>query len=473
MGVIQFQVEYPDLVPRHGLNHADFVMFDGRIIASDNSLSDGILRCHRPQSDSSHLRLLYRPGPQQTAVVAHSTSLRESNNNYRLEVELARGQLSRLRNHRGVWAGAGLRTSDLLNDSLKEAQREFFQSAATSGDAEQALRSLRLTETATAELCQLYTSQRLAFRRQRSTQFPVSIGCRLTERPENPEAFLEAFSAVAVQTNWDQLEPRDGEYDWDRLDELVNWATAEKLAILGGPLINLAQDRFPAWMQSWKGDIVNLQSFASDFVETVVGRYVGRIRHWEVVCGANCGGSATLTEEQRLNLVLRSVQAARQVDEQIQISLRIMQPWGEYLSDTANRLAPVQFIDTLRRTGVHVSEVNLDLRIGVGPWRSLPRDQLALSQLLDHWSLLQIPVNVNVGLPAVESWDNPEVDITEEQADWLERTLMMCLSKQHLRGVFLDQWREDEPNTGLLRDDGSLHPAWDRLRHVERNCWPA
>ena len=472
MGVIQFQVEYPDYVPRHGLNQADFVMFDGRIIASDNSLSNGVLRCHRPQSDSSHLRMLYRPGLDETAVVAHSTSLREASSPYRLEVELARGQLSRLRNHCGVWTGAGLRTSDTLEETLQSAQREFFRSAAATGNADQAIESLRLSESATAELCRLYTSQRLAFRRQRSTQFPVSIGCRLSERPERSKDFLEAFTAVAVQTNWDVLEPEDGTYNWDRMDELVEWAMSEKLSLLGGPLIDLACDCFPEWMQPWKGDIVNLQSFASDFVETVVGRYVGRIRHWEVVCGANCGGSASLTEEQRLNLVIRSVEAARQVDEQIQISLRIMQPWGEYLSDTANRLAPVQFIDTLRRTGVHVSEVNLDLRLGIGSWRSLPRDQLALSQLLDHWSLLQLPVNVNVGLPQVKSWTNIDVNVAEQQADWLERTLLMCLSKQHLQGVYLDTWQEHEPNTGLLRENGDLHPSWDRLRHVERDCWP-
>jgi len=217
--------------------------------------------------------------------------------------------------------------------------------------------------------------------------------------------------------------------------------------------------------------MVNLQSFASDFVETVVGRYIGRIRHWEVVCGANCGGLGGLTEEQRLNLVIRTVEAARQVDEQIEISLRIVQPWGEYLSDTANRLAPIQFIDTLRRTGVRIAEVNLDIRFGMKQRFSLPRDRLGLSQLLDHWSLLQMPLNVVLSLPDffpdVEA--NPQMD--ELQSQWLRQTLMMCLSKERVAGVYCDGWQSGDASSNLVRPDGSLHPAWNQLRTLEQDGW--
>jgi len=216
---------------------------------------------------------------------------------------------------------------------------------------------------------------------------------------------------------------------------------------------------------------VNLQSFASDFVETVVGRYIGRIRHWEVVCGANCSGLGGLTEEQRLNLVIRTVEAARQVDEQIEISFRIVQPWGEYLSDTSNRLAPIQFIDTLRRTGVRIAEVNLDIRFGMKRRCSLPRDRLGLSQLLDHWSLLQMPLNVVLSLPDFfpEAEANPQMD--ELQSQWLRQTLMMCLSKERVAGVYCDGWQSGDATSNLVRSDGSLHPAWNQLRTFEDDCW--
>jgi len=472
MGVIQFDVEFPEHVPRHGLHHADFVMFDGRIIASETSLNDGQLRCHRPQSDSSQLRVLYQPHADGAPVVTHTTSLRECESAYRLEVELARGELSRLRNFYGAWVGAGLKTSEVLERLLRDAQRIFFRAATAGGSANDAVQALLITRDAVGELCRLYTTQRLAFRRERAVNFPMSLGCTLQQIPENPDRFLEVFTSATLQTTWAELEPQDGQYSWDAFDRLVDWASEQKLFLQGGPLIDVVNDAFPEWIKCWRGDMVNMQSFAADFVETVVGRYVGRIRHWEVVYGGNCGGSCGLTEEQRLNLVIRTVEAARQVDEQIQISLRIIQPWGEYLSGTANRLAPIQFIDTLRRTGVRIAEVNIDVRFGMKPRYSLPRDRLGLSQLLDHWSLLQIPLNVVLSLPEFfpDAEQSPELD--EVQSQWLRQTLLMCLSKERVSGVTCDSWQDSSGNSGLLRADGSLHPAWEQIRTLESECWP-
>lgn len=66
-----------------------------------------------------------------------------------------------------------------------------------------------------------------------------------------------------------------------------------------------------------------------------------------------------------MNLVARAIEAARQVDEHTQVSLRVVQPWGEYLSQTKNRLSPIQFIDTLRRCGVRFTEINLKFALAI------------------------------------------------------------------------------------------------------------
>ncbi|MCH2213313.1 MAG: endo-1,4-beta-xylanase [Fuerstiella sp.] len=471
MGVIQFDVEYPDYLPRYGLNHADFVMFDGRVIASDTVLNDGRLQCHRVHPESSQLRLLYQPHENGAPVVTHTTSLRESDEIYRLEVELARGELSRLRNFHGAWTGSGLQVSTLLEELIKKSQQMFFRSSMHGATAAEAIQSLLVTRDAIGELCRLYTNQRLTFRRQRASHFPMLLGCVLRDVPLFADRFLEVFSAVTLPANWADLEPEDGRYEWDQFDALVDWATENKLFIQGGPLIDLVHDSFPKWMMSWRGDIINLQSFAADFVETVVGRYVGRIRHWEVLCGANCGGTAGLTEQQRLNLVIRTVEAARQVDGQIQMSLRVIQPWGEYLSDSGNRLTPIQFIDTLRRTGVPIAEVNLEIRFGTGALQSLPRDLLGLSQLLDHWSLLQIPLNIVLSLPTFFPEARRTSEIDTVQAQWLRQTMLMCLAKERVAGLYCGSWQDDETQVGLISEDAALHPAWQQLRDLESDCW--
>jgi len=390
---------------------------------------------------------------------------------YNLEMELARGELSRLRNFYALWTGAGLKSTPELDDTIHAAHEAFRKSIFTDRQSYAAIQSIALTHDAIDLLVLVYTSQRIAFRKQRTRRIPMFIGCRLIKPPEKSEVFLEAFNAIIVRTRWNVVEPNDGDYQWDELDSLVDWAMENGLFILGGPLLDLSSGCFPEWMSSWKGDLLNLQSFTSDFVETVVSRYVGRIRHWEVVSGANRGGVNDLSEEQRLNLIIRAVEAAQEVDEQIQISLRVIQPWGEYLSTTENRLPPIQFVDTLRRSGAKLSEVNIDLRFGNGDIQSLQRDMLSVSQLLDHWSLLQLPLNVMVALPErVFGIDDDIASLVTWQADVVEDLMLMCLSKERVSGFFCLNWRDDGVLDGaLVGERQTIHPVVQRISQIRND----
>ena len=198
----------------------------------------------------------------------HSTSLREQAVPYELELELARGQLSRLRNQYSVWHSSGLQSSGILEELIRESHRSF-RSAALRAEVPEtsvaaAVLSLELSARAADLLCEYYVSQRIEFRRQRASRIPVFLGAHLDSVPENEDLFLRTFGAVQVDTCWKNLEPDDGHYEWDRLDELVAWAQEHRLFLMGGPLIDLSTDTAPEWMKKWARDPVNLQSFAAD-----------------------------------------------------------------------------------------------------------------------------------------------------------------------------------------------------------------
>lgn len=470
MGLMRFSIETEDLLPSLGVKTADFVTFDGRVISAESSHSSDLLECSRAQTDSSKLRILCNLGDRQTVV--QTTSLPESADTYSLELEVARGELARLRNFFHLWKGSGLKSSEVLEDKVQQAHKAFRKGIFADNPASASLESIRLTHEAIELLTQLYTQQRITYRQQRTQKFPMFVGCRLTDPPLHEDHFLEAFNSAFITTRWAELEPRDGDYEWSRLDALVDWAVDNRLPVIGGPLLDLSEDSFPAWISPWKTDLVNLDSFTADFVETVVSRYIGRIRHWEVVCGANRGGANNMTEEQRLNLVARAIEAAEQVDEQIQISLRVVQPWGEYLNTTDNRLPAIQFVDTLRRSGAKVSEVNLEVRFGSTELDSLQRDSLCLSQLLDHWSLLQMPINVIAALPEPIRESDPFSRV-QWQIQQMEDMLLMCLSKERVTGFYCLNWSEqtvrDEP---LVDADNCLHPVVSSFSALERTHWP-
>lgn len=483
MGTIHFHVSRPDLLlAGSDLSLVDFLMYDGRVVPARAMLTGHSLRCERAQAESGQLRIPW-PRLDGRVEVAQTTSLREQSAPYDLELELARGQLSRLRNQYNNWTSGGLQSSDDLESLVSDAHRSFraavLKTEAPELSTAAAIASMDLSGRASDLLCRHYTEQRLSFRRNRSPHLPVFLGCQVDRVPEDEDMFRGVFNSVKVHTSWAQLEPRDGEYEWEETDKLVDWALENRLPVLGGALVDLSVNRMPDWLKAWTGDLVNLQSFTADYVETVVGRYVGRVRHWEIVTGANSGGVGELNEEQRMNLVARAVEAARQVDDHVHISIRIVQPWGEYLSQTNCRLAPIQFVDTLRRCGVTFDEINLEITAKPNPHPTLMRDNLSLSQLLDHWSLLQLPLNVMLRVPPrfeVEATGQMEV-AEQRQAEWLESAMSMCLSKERVVGVYYTKWRDlndlsDKSDlTALKRKDNTPRPTYHLLKSMREAYW--
>lgn len=470
MGVIQFHVQRPDLLARAGgCSMMDFLMYDGRIAPADVVLQGDRMICRRSVSESGQFRL---PWPRFSggSQVVHSTSLREQSEPYELELELARGQLSRLRNQFSIWHGSGLQTSPRLDELIRESHRSFRAAALRAEvpetSAAAAVLSMELSAQAADMLCEHYVSQRIEFRRQRSSRIPVLMGCHLRQIPQQQSEFLQTFNAVQVNTDWQSIESDEGVHDWSGIDALVEWAQEHRLFVMGGPLLDLTQDCLPQWMRNWSRSRQNLQSFAADFVETILGRYQGRIRHWEVVTGGNRGGAFGMTEEERIRFISALLLAVRGVDDTVQVSLRVVQPWGEYLNEVPSSLSPVQFFDTLRRCGVRIGEINLDLRLSQSRLHCLRRDALSLSLLIDHWSLFQVPLNVMITVPPVSS-QNTEM----QREDWLRNVLLMCLSKERVTGIWLSDWQdgsEAADGAALIGADGQPDSSLKLLQKLTR-----
>ena len=120
---------------------------------------------------------------------------------------------------------------------------------------------------------------------------PIPFGAGLHSSIPGPR-FSEACDSVLVPVEWRRIEPQEGRYDWDAPDRLIEWALNQRLLIKAGPLLDLAPDGLPAWLATWCHDFLNLQSFVCDFVETAIGRYLGRVRHYEISARGNTGTHA-------------------------------------------------------------------------------------------------------------------------------------------------------------------------------------
>ncbi|SFH95238.1 endo-1,4-beta-xylanase [Planctomicrobium piriforme] len=488
MGVMRFLVHPPDKL--RGTSepaHAYLSGMDGRIFPTKVEYSDNVITFRRPMSDSCKLNIAW-PVPGLGRPVLATTSLRERDQPYELALELARGKLSEIRESSAMWEQAGM----LVPDAFRKTQREAFEklakasTAQTSRDlaADLASQSIEKSCQASAILMDAYTIQRLTNIRRTRHQSPGLLGCVVDETlltEKGSQIFRHAFNTASVPVNWKVIEPNEGEYHWDAVDQLVAHGVENRYVLRGGPLIDLSPGGLPEWLSPWSNDFLNLPSFVCDYIETAVARYQGMIRLWEVSAYGNTGGALGLGEDHCLALVARTLETAKRTDSDAQFFIRIERPWGEYQRLGRHRLSPFQFVDALVRSNLGLAGVTLDVNIGYGPDGCYARDMLSISKLIDFWSLLQVQIHVNVACPSSSvadphagsqysvyngvwrnNWDQ------EAQAEWIEHVVPVLLAKPSVTGVFLSNFHDAlphrYPHAGLLDAKGEPKQMYDPLR---------
>lgn len=487
MGLIRFVVHPASFLDDWPEVHRGYLCgADGRVFPTRIEIEDNIVLCRRSTSETAKFYVGW-PIPDYGRPVISTASLPEREEPYLLAVELARGKIVQIRNQASQWEVAGMKIPVEFKAPSSQSHRLFARAASAQDRPEEASRlaneALKFASLAADLLTMSYAQQAMAGRHQRYPQLPALLGCELDGEPPTSEAespFLTAFNSAVIRCSWNDIESSEGSYSWDAVDRQLAWCEAHKLKIRAGSLVDLGPGGLPPWLANWEHDLLNMQSFVCDFVETAIARYVGKIRSWEVVACPNSGGAMTLTEENRLTLTARVLDVARQVDEEAQLLIRIDQPWGEYQARGQHRLSPLQLTDALLRSGIGLAGVNLEIACGYLPRGSAYRDLLDVSRLVDGWSVLQMPLHITLAFPSSSEPDalampDQEVDPhlwsgsdhEDQQARWLEQFIPLLMAKPAVASVnlstFTDARPHEFPHAGLLRADGSPKPALERM----------
>lgn len=487
MGVMRFRVTSPEQLDlATDIQQAFMSGFDGRVFPSRVEFDGEVISIRRSSSESGKLQISYPVAGYGKPVVSTAT-LREHETPCNLALELARGKICQVRNQLATWESLGMQIPQDFYAVHRESHGYFAKATA---HKQQPAECSKLADVAIAKaheaaerLTRAYVRQRLAVRFKRTPQLPVSFGC-MVNQPELPAKvvpeYCETFNAVSVPVEWRSIEAEEGEYRWEGTDAIVQWAQDHKLAMRAGPLLDFSENGLPQWLQQWGHDFFNLQSFVCDFVETAVSRYMGKVRTWELATRANTGGAFKLNEEERLSLLARTLEVARQVDEETQFFIRIDQPWGAYQARGEHKLSPAQFVDALLRFGTGLAGVNLEIPVGFTGRGTAPRDLLDFSRLIDLWTVLEIPLHVTLALPSSTDvsthctselsadeigWKRPWSP--EAQSEWIETFVPLLMAKQSVVGIYwthlTDQADHVFPNAGLIDSKGRSKPSFQSL----------
>jgi hypothetical protein len=490
MGLMRFIVHDRDRIPAGGLDYVhmcgpDDLPWFGRAYFVDNQLI-----IERNESDSGRVFVPWRIG-QRSPLLLNTATLMEREEPYLLEVELARGMVNNLRNQLAIWEQMGLVVSKGLSSGVLEGTVEFSRAAASQDDPPTAVdwaeRCLATTATTMTRLAEDYSRQAIESRRNQPRAFNTWFGVHLGHhRPKSNIArqLVNTFNMVSLPMSWRAIEKAEGQRDWAATDAQVEWAQSVGLRICAGPLLELDDRGVPDWTYLWEGDFDSLIGFMLDHVRSVIQRYRGRVHLWQVAARMTHGHALGLGEEGRLQVAAKAIGAVRQLDPSTPVVVTFDQPWAEYLANEQLDLAPLHFADALVRADLGLSGVGLELNMGYHPGGSMHRGPLALSRLVDTWSLLELPLMVELTVPSSTAADpqtNGKVQVIsssedeatpETQRDWINLHVPLLLAKNAVQVIVWNQFSDAAPHhyphSGLLDTNDKPKPAFDALKKLRQ-----
>ncbi len=490
MGLMRLIVHDRDRIPPGGLEHVHICGQDDLPWFSHAYFSGDQLIIERNEDESGRVYVPWRIG-HSSPVLINTSTLTERDRPYLLEVELARGMLNNLRNQIAQWETMGLVVTKGLSDGVLESTSEFSRAATTQDDPATAVdwakRSLNTTATTMARLTDEYVRQATEMRRAHPRQFASWFGVNLGGHPPKANVarhVVNTFNMVSLPLTWRTIEAVEGHRVWDDADAQVDWAHSAGLRIRAGPLLELDDRGVPDWTYLWEGDTNSLLAFMLDHVRAVVERYRGRVHLWQVAARMSHGHALGLDEEVRLQVAAKAISTVRQLDSTTPLIVTFDQPWAEYLSVEQLDLAPLHFADALVRADLGLSGIGLEINLGYYPGGSIHRGPLAMSRLVDTWSLLELPLLVALTMPSSADEDphaNGKVhvlagqpdDVTpQSQCDWINKHVPLLLAKNAVQIVLWNQLSDATPHhypySGLFDAADEPKPALEALQKIRR-----
>lgn len=419
-------------------------------------------------------------------LMLSTASLMDRPEPYDLLVELARGTLNRLRNQLADLKQLGVEVSTELYERSRAATRQLRGLMLTpDGQVDHRLALVTIQEGVhlLQKLGNEQSQRLLAERHQRESKLPTLLGgCLNGSLTESQlSAFPGTFNAGVLAVNWPQVQVAREQWEWNELDQHVNWCHQHGLLVVMGPLVTLEQTRLPAWVLSQQEDAHQVISAATEFVQELVQRYRGRVHLWHVAAGLNLPGALWLNEESRLQMAATLVEATGKSDEQTPRVISFDQPWGEYLANHDYELSPLHFADALLRANLGLAGIGIDVNFGYWPRGTFPRDWIEVSRQLDRWSMLGAPLLVSLTIPSAGEVDAGEaarpvthgiggVPSRESQATEAEQLIELMLSKPSIHGIvwgqLTDQMSRGFAHAGLWDHQGEAKPVLEVLKRI-------
>ena len=216
------------------------------------------------------------------------------------------------------------------------------------------------------------------------------------------------------QLKWQSIHPQPDKYDFDGADRYVAFGEKYGMFVIGHTLV--WHNQTPAWVfDDGKGNLVDRDTLLKrmrDHIRTVVGRYKGRIKGWDVVNEA-VNADGTLRQSKWLKIIgedyiAKAFQYAHEADPQAELY------YNDYSLEELQKLnGAVRLIKNLKAQGVPISGVGLQGHNNL-IFPSMQQQEAAITafaKLGVKVNITELDINV---LPFVSEEEGPRIKLSDE-----------------------------------------------------------
>jgi hypothetical protein len=507
MGRMRFRIPNSMNYDPHIWSTAYISGLEGIPWSGRNRIEDDCLVIDRSVNESGKLSIVW-PTKEYGPILLTTASLRCSDETYCLQLELARGTLHRIRGRGLDWQRVGLKLPDAFASLIDQSISAFIQAVLSPENSEArcdlAQQSIDLAIAASKPLARAFVAQSLQARHQIEPKLSTLMGVRVNPAPTWEQAanlLLPIMNTINVSMEMGQIEANAPAEALARIDAQLAWARSNALRVFGGPLLNLQPHAVPKWFYLFS-DFDALLRASCEHATKMVTRYRGQVHLWSAAAGLNSPNSLGLNDEQTLQLAVGLIQTIRTLDPKTPVIVSIDTPWAEFLAQRADGISPLHFADALIRLDLGLSGLALELNLNCWPHGSLPRDLVDISDLIDHWNILGLPLMAVVTTPAatqydaeamsksqiVSTWKYPFQGLPTDSIGSAEETVLarsidrlpangmeivqMLMAKSTVHGIIWNQGTDAQehtfPNAGLIDPSGKQRPLLDGLARLRQ-----
>lgn len=476
------------------LDHSYLIGSDNNAIRANISFKDGVIVCQKRESGAAAIALLYDAGAC-GQLVLRTCLLGEREEPYLLSLELARRRLILFYNKLEDWSMFETSLDEAVVERFDIARQLFIEALCDQHDdpfrADRLARKCLVNAIGVSEALALVRADRVLTRRLASGMIPkYPIGCRVgLEHIEHARVDLLAnMNLVCLPTPWRDLEPLQGQYRWDPVDQWAAWLGRHRIAMFAGPIVDFDSRVLPEWLTARNHDYETIRDLAYEHTERIVSRYRNMIGVWNVISGVQINSLFGFNFEQLMELSRMTTMLVKKIQPTARSLVEIRHPFGEYYSVNQRSIPPLMYADLLMQSAVAFDGFVVKILMGGSAMGYQARDLTQISHLLDQFAGYGKPVTVVVAVPggsgsagataratkrAAKRAPNPIVGYwrspwsPQVQGHWLESVYKIALSKTYVDAVVWERWIDGpEPgggNLGLIDSQFKPKNAFYRL----------